>query len=56
MEISTVLDSIEEKCKSSENEGTSELQNHIMEFKGQLKNEQNDYNVRLLIVVLIDLV
>jgi archaellum component FlaC len=46
-EISDVLDSLEEKCKSFGNEwsDTDELQDHIMELKDLLKMERNDYNV-----------
>jgi 1-phosphatidylinositol-3-phosphate 5-kinase len=47
-EISDVLDSLEEKCKSFGHEwsDTNELQDHIMELKDLLKKERNDYNVR----------
>ena len=46
-EISDVLDSLEEKCKSFGNEclDTNDLQGHIMELKDLLKKERNDYNV-----------
>ncbi|XP_050272077.1 putative 1-phosphatidylinositol-3-phosphate 5-kinase FAB1C [Quercus robur] len=45
-EISDVLDSLEEKCKSFGNEcsDTNDLQGHIMELKDLLKKERNDYN------------
>lgn len=45
-EISDVLDSLEEKCKSFGNEcsDTDDLQGHIMELKDLLKKERNDYN------------
>ena len=48
-EISDVLDSLEEKCKSFGHEwsDTNELQDHIMELKDLLKKERNDYNVRI---------
>lgn len=47
-EISDVVDSLEEKCKSFGHEwsDTNELQDHIMELKDLLKKERNDYNVR----------
>lgn len=46
-EISDVLDNIEQKsnflgCQSSD---SSELLNHVLELKDQLKKERNDYNV-----------
>jgi 1-phosphatidylinositol-3-phosphate 5-kinase len=46
-EISDVLDSLEEKCKSFGHEwsDTNELQDHIMGLKDLLKKERNDYNV-----------
>lgn len=46
-EISDVLDSLEEKCKSFGNEcsDTNDLQGHMMELKDLLKKERNDYNV-----------
>ena len=46
-EISDVLDSLEEKCKSFGNEclDTNDLQGHIMELKDLRKKERNDYNV-----------
>ncbi|XP_039034115.1 putative 1-phosphatidylinositol-3-phosphate 5-kinase FAB1C isoform X2 [Hibiscus syriacus] len=40
-EISDVLDSIELKSKSSNG---SELSNHIMELRDQIRKERNDYN------------
>ncbi|KAL0000184.1 hypothetical protein SO802_019786 [Lithocarpus litseifolius] len=45
-EISDVLDSLEEKCKSFGNECSdkNDLQGHIMELKDLLKKERNDYN------------
>ncbi|XP_075633057.1 putative 1-phosphatidylinositol-3-phosphate 5-kinase FAB1C [Castanea sativa] len=45
-EISDVLESLEEKCKSFGNEcsDTNDLQGHMMELKDLLKKERNDYN------------
>ena len=47
VEISDVLDSLEEKCMSFGYEclDTNDLQGHIMELKDLLKKERNDYNV-----------
>ena len=47
VEISDVLDSLEEKYKSFGNEcsDTNDLQGHIVELKDLLKKERNDYNV-----------
>lgn len=46
-EISDVLDSLEEKCKSFGSEWSEkrELQDCIVELNGLLKKERNDYNV-----------
>ncbi|GKU90189.1 hypothetical protein SLEP1_g4219 [Rubroshorea leprosula] len=53
-EISDVLDNIEQKsnflgCQSSD---SSELLNHVLELKDQLKKERNDYNGLLQPVVM----
>lgn len=46
-EISSVFQSIEQKCTYLENESSArnELHNHMVEFKEQLINERNNYKV-----------
>lgn len=53
-EISDVLDSLEEKCKSvgHERSDTNELKNHLMGLKEMLKKERNDYNGLLQLAVM----
>lgn len=45
MEISDVLNRIEEKNTSFRNDASSDLDDYIVELKDLLNRERNDYNV-----------
>ena len=52
-EVSDVLDSIEQKSNSAgcQSSNASELLNHIMELRDQIRKERNDYNVSTLLLI-----
>lgn len=48
VEVSDVLNSIEQKSNSAgcQSSNASDLSNHMMELREQIRKERDDYNVR----------